>query len=584
MPRPVPPSLIQALIQALCRFRRFAEAPKEHPMESEHASPDDRDESGKKSLREEVERRRTFAIISHPDAGKTTLTEKLLLFGGAVREAGAVRARRAAKHATSDWLELEKQRGISVSTSVMHFDYRGFRVNILDTPGHKDFSEDTYRTLTAADSAVMLIDGAKGIEKQTRKLFEVCRMRGIPIFTFVNKMDRFGRDPLDLMSEIEEVLGIDAVPVNWPVGEGKDFRGVFDRLEDRLILFSGGSHGRTLLEEEIIEGAVGSPAFEQALGGHAGSVGEALELLAGAGSEFDLERVQAGELTPMFFGSALTNFGVSPFLDRFLEMAPCPGPRSSDIGPIDPESDSFSGFVFKIQANMDRDHRDRVAFVRICSGRFSKGSSTRHVRTNKSIRLANSTLLMGRDREEVIEAYPGDVVGLFDPGVFGIGDTLCDEGNFNYPGIPSFSPECFARVEVAAVAKRKSLEKGIDQLVQEGAVQLFREPGGGSATIILGAVGQLQFDVFRHRLSSEYGVDPELVPMDYRLARWPQAGFDPEDFRFSERVRVFEDREGRAVLLAKSDWDLKRIEEKHPELKLAETADPTRLAATGHST
>ena len=534
------------------------------------------------SLRQEVERRRTFAIISHPDAGKTTMTEKLLLFGGAVREAGAVRARRANKHATSDWLELEKQRGISVSSSVMHFDHRGFRVNILDTPGHKDFSEDTYRTLTAADSAVMLIDGAKGVEKQTRKLFEVCRMRGIPIFTFVNKMDRFGRDPLDLMSEIEEVLGIDAVPVNWPVGEGKDFRGIYDRLGDRLVLFSGGNHGRTLLDEEIIEDGLESPASDAALGIHGRALRDSLELLDGAGAEFDIDRVRAGELTPMFFGSALTNFGVSPFLERFLDMAPCPGARVSDAGPIDPVSEKFSGFVFKIQANMDKDHRDRVAFVRVCSGRFAKGNGTEHVRTKKSIRLANSTLLMGRDRTDVEEAFPGDVVGLFDPGFFGIGDTLSDTGDFNYPGIPSFPPECFARIEVAAVKKRKALEKGIDQLVQEGAVQLFREPGGGSATVILGAVGQLQFDVFKHRLQSEYGVDPGLTPMDYRLARWPQGECDPEIFRFSERVRLFEDREKRPVLLAKGEWDLKRIEEKHPELKLAETADPARLSATGH--
>lgn len=550
-------------------------------MESKNEEAADADGTSARSLRAEVERRRTFAIISHPDAGKTTLTEKLLLFGGAVREAGSVRGRRSDKHAKSDWLELEKQRGISVSSSVMHFDYRGFRVNILDTPGHKDFSEDTYRTLTAADSAVMLIDGAKGVEKQTRKLFEVCRMRGIPIFTFVNKMDRFGRDPLDLMSEIEEVLGIDAVPVNWPVGEGKDFRGVYDRLGDRLIMFSGGNHGRTLLEENIIEGGLGSDAFNEALGIHAGELTDALELLDGAGAEFDIERVRAGELTPMFFGSALTNFGVSPLLERFLEMAPCPTARESDKGMVEPDSKDFSGFVFKIQANMDKDHRDRIAFVRVCSGRFMAGKSTRHVRTNKPIRLANSTLLMGRDREEVSEAFPGDVVGLFDPGVFGIGDTLNDKGDFNYPGIPSFSPECFARVEVAAVGKRKSLEKGIDQLVQEGAVQLFREPGGGSATLILGAIGQLQFDVFQHRLASEYGVEPGLSPLDYKLARWPQADFDTEIFRFSERVRVYEDREGRAVLLAKSEWDLKRVEEKHPELKLAETADPLRLAASG---
>lgn len=549
-------------------------------MDSEQNLPAAKEGAVARNLREEVERRRTFAIISHPDAGKTTLTEKLLLFGGAVREAGAVRSRRAEKHATSDWLELEKQRGISVSSSVMHFDHDGFRVNILDTPGHKDFSEDTYRTLTAADSAVMLIDAAKGVEKQTRKLFEVCRMREIPIFTFVNKMDRFGRDPLDLMSEIEEVLGIDAVPVNWPVGEGKDFRGIYDRLSERLVLFSGGNHGRNLLTENVIEGGLSSPAFREALDIHADELSDALELLDGAGAEFDLDRVRAGQLTPMFFGSALTNFGVSPFLDRFLEMAPSPTMRMSDQGPVEPSDDTFSGFVFKIQANMDKDHRDRVAFIRICSGRFAKGHTTRHVRTNKPIRLANSTLLMGRDREEVEEAYPGDVVGLFDPGIFGIGDTLADTGDFNFPGIPSFSPECFARVEVAAVGKRKSLEKGIDQLVQEGAVQLFREPGGGSATLILGAIGQLQFDVFRHRLLSEYGVEPGLTTMDYRLARWPQADFDLDIFRFSERVRVFEDQDRRPVLLAKSEWDLKRIEEKHPELKLAETADPSRLAAS----
>ncbi|MDP6981317.1 MAG: peptide chain release factor 3 [Myxococcota bacterium] len=538
------------------------------------------DAGPERTLREEVERRRTFAIISHPDAGKTTLTEKLLLFGGALREAGAVRGRRAEKHATSDWLELEKQRGISVSSSVMHFDHGGSRVNILDTPGHKDFSEDTYRTLTAADSAVMLIDAAKGVEKQTRKLFEVCRMRGIPIFTFVNKMDRFGRDPLELMGEIEEVLGIDAVPVNWPVGEGKDFRGVYDRLAEKLILFSGGNHGRDLLDEDIVEGGLGSPAFEAAIGTQAEALTDSLELLDGAGAEFSLDRVRQGELTPMFFGSALTNFGVSPFLERFLEMAPCPPARESDHGPIDPASEEFSGFVFKIQANMDKDHRDRVAFVRVCSGRFAKGNTTRHVRTNKPIRMANSTLLMGRDRAEMMEAFPGDVVGLFDPGVFGIGDTLCDSGSFNFPGIPSFSPECFVRVEVSAVAKRKSLEKGIDQLVQEGAVQLFREPGGGSATLILGAVGQLQFDVFRHRLKNEYSVDPGLTQLDYRLARWPQGEFDEDIFRFSERVRIFEDRDRHPVLLAKSEWDLKRIEEKHPELKLAETADPTRLSAS----
>jgi peptide chain release factor 3 len=535
--------------------------------------------AGPRNLAHEVARRRTFAIISHPDAGKTTLTEKLLLFGGALREAGAVRGQRSSRHAASDWLELEKQRGISVSSSVMHFDFRDFRVNILDTPGHRDFSEDTYRTLTAADSAVMLIDAAKGIEAQTRKLFEVCRLRGIPIFTFVNKMDRYGRDPLDLMGEIEEVLGIDAYPVNWPVGEGSDFRGVYDRLSRKLILFSGGDHGRSLLDESVLEGEVHSPAMVETLGHLAEPLADSLDLLDGAGADLEIERVRIGQQTPMFFGSALTNFGVSPFLDRFLEMAPCPGARQSDSGSIDPVEHPFSGFVFKIQANMDKDHRDRVAFLRVCSGSFQKGRTAEHVRTGKKVRLANSTLLMGRDREEVEEAYPGDVVGLFDPGTFRIGDTLSEAGRFSFPGIPSFSPECFARVDVAMVKKRKALEKGIDQLVQEGAVQLYREPGGGSATVILGAVGQLQFDVFQHRLKSEYNVEPGLVPMDFRIARWPQGEFDPSVFRYSERVRVFEDREGRPVLLAMTEWDLKRIEEKHPGLALSETADPSQLAA-----
>jgi peptide chain release factor 3 len=531
-------------------------------------------------LAREVERRRTFAIISHPDAGKTTLTEKLLLFGGALREAGAVRARRANRHAASDWLELEKQRGISVSSSVMHFEHEGFRVNILDTPGHKDFSEDTYRTLMAADSAVMLIDAAKGVEAQTRKLFEVCRMRGIPIFTFVNKMDRVGREALDLMGEIEEVLGIDAVPVNWPVGAGKDFRGVYDRVQSKLMLFSGGEHGKTLLEQTDIEGAIGSEAVSEALGVYAEELKESLELLDGAGAAFDLEKVQAGTQTPIFFGSALTNFGVLPFLERFLTLAPHPGARPSDRGPIDPVDHAFSGFIFKIQANMDPDHRDRIAFVRICSGRFLKGSSSTHVRTGKKLRLANSTLLMGKDREEVEEAYPGDVVGLFDPGIFRIGDTVSDEGGFAYAGIPSFSPECFARVEVAAVLKRKALEKGLDQLVQEGAVQLFTDPGAGSASTYLGAMGQLQFDVLSHRLQGEYGVELSLTPMDFKLARWPQGEFDREIFRYSERIKLVEDRDGRPVLLAKGDWDLTRIEQKHPELRLSETANPALLEAS----
>ena len=525
-------------------------------------------------MREEIERRRTFAIISHPDAGKTTLTEKLLLFGGALREAGAVRAQRANRHATSDWLELEKQRGISVSTSVLHFEHRGLRVNILDTPGHRDFSEDTYRTLMAADSAVMLIDAAKGVEPQTRKLFEVCRLRGIPIFTFVNKMDRHGRDPLELMSDIEEVLGIDAIPVNWPIGSGSDFLGVYERAEKRALLFSGGNHGTSRVEQREISAPPDGEALREILGPRADELSEALELLDGAGASLDRERVRAGQQTPMFFGSALTNYGVLPFLNYFLREAPAPVPRNADSGAIDPVTAPFSGFVFKIQANMDPDHRDRIAFLRICSGRFEKGLTAKLSRTGKEIRLARSTLLMGKDREEVEEAYAGDVVGLFDPGIFRIGDTLCSEGNhFQYADIPSFSPECFMRIEVAGVAKRKALAKGVEQLAQEGAVQLFTEDSGGSASLILGAMGALQFDVMQHRLATEYKVDLNLSPLPYTLARWPQGEFDPEPFRYNRSVRVVEDRDQHAVLLFDTPWNLDFVRNKYPDLVLSQTAN-----------
>lgn len=526
-------------------------------------------------IRREIERRRTFAIISHPDAGKTTLTEKLLLYGGALREAGAVRAQKAARHATSDWLELEKQRGISVSSSVLHFEFDDHRVNILDTPGHKDFSEDTYRTLMAADSAVMLIDAARGVEPQTRKLCEVCKLRKIPIFTFVNKMDRHGRDPLEIMDEIEEVLGMDVVPANWPVGAGSDFRGIYDRLERRLVLFSGGDHGTHRVDERVVEGEPDSAAVMEAMGPFAQDVLDGLELLEGAGAELDPELVSHGLQTPMFFGSALTNFGVHPFLKRFLEMAPGPVARTSEGDGIDPAARPFSGFVFKIQANMDPDHRDRVAFVRICSGQFVKGRETSHVRTGKPIRLTNSTLLMGKDRAEVDEAFAGDVVGLFDPGIFRIGDTLADEKDIHYAGIPIFAPESYMRVEVAGVQKRKALEKGIEQLVQEGVVQLFRDPEGGSASWILGAMGPLQFDVMVHRLKSEYGVELTLSKLPYTMARWPQAGFDPADFKYSERIRVVRDRDDNWALLAQSSWDFERLCERNEKLELAETPDPS---------
>jgi len=532
-------------------------------------------ERSPEDIRREIERRRTFAIISHPDAGKTTLTEKLLLYGGVVREAGAIRAQKASRHATSDWLELEKQRGISVSSSVLHFEFEDHRVNILDTPGHRDFSEDTYRTLMAADSAVMLIDAARGVEAQTRKLCEVCKLRRIPIFTFVNKMDRHGRDPLDIMGEIEEVLGMDVVPMNWPVGAGSDFRGIYDRLGRRLVLFSGGDHGKYRVEEQSLAGEPGDAALQAAMDPFGQDVLDGLELLEGAGAELDLGLVATGRQTPMFFGSALTNFGVQPFLKSFLEMAPSPVPRMSEGKKVDPVNHPFSGFVFKIQANMDPDHRDRIAFLRICSGRFEKGRETKHVRTGKTIRLTNSTLLMGKDRIEVDEAFAGDVVGLFDPGIFRIGDTLSDEDGIHYSGIPIFAPESFMRVEVAGVQKRKALEKGIEQLVQEGVVQLFRDPEGGSASWILGAMGPLQFDVMQHRLKTEYGVDLILAAMPYKLARWPQAGFDPADYKYSERVRAVKDRDDQWALLGQSSWDFDRLTERNEDLVLADTPDPS---------
>ncbi|MDG2306671.1 MAG: peptide chain release factor 3 [Candidatus Binatia bacterium] len=530
-------------------------------------------------ISQEIDRRRTFAIISHPDAGKTTLTEKILLFGGAVREAGAVRAQRAARHATSDWLDIEKQRGISVSSSVMHAEYEGIRINILDTPGHRDFSEDTYRTLLAADSVVMLIDAAKGVEPQTRRLFEVCRMRGLPIFTFINKMDRAGLDPLELLGEIEEVLGIEAIPVNWSVGSGREFRGVYDRLGRKLLLFGGGNHGATELDETEIAGEVSDAAVRAGMGPEADATTEALELLDGAGTEFDLGRVRAGTQTPVFFGSALTNYGVRPFIERFLTMAPCPGPQLAASGPIDPVETPFSAFVFKIQANMDPDHRDRIAFVRICSGRYVQGLTAKHQRTGKTIRLAKSTLLMGRSREGVAEAFPGDVVGLFDPGMLRIGDTICESGDISFVDFPAFAPEHFMRIELGLVTKRKALAKGLEQLTQEGAVQLFRDQDGSSATIV-GAVGPLQFDVLKHRMAAEYKVELRLSPLTFKVARWPQAGFDEDMVRHSTMTKLVFDRDSRPVILAQSQAFLDNLVQRHPKLELADTPDPSLFQRT----
>lgn len=520
-----------------------------------------------RKITREVDRRRTFAIISHPDAGKTTLTEKLLLYGGAIHLAGSVKSRRAAKHAVSDWMELEKQRGISVTSSVMQFDYHDFSVNLLDTPGHADFSEDTYRTLAAADSAVMLIDSGKGVEPQTKKLFQVCRMRKLPIFTFVNKMDRFGRAPLELMEELEEVLGIRACPINWPIGQGKEFKGVYDRRLKKIILFdSEGSHGESMVEERMVD--LDDPAVERLLGPtRYTQLLEDLELLEIAGDPFDLERVRAGELTPMFFGSAMTNFGVGPFLDAFVEMAPSPA-QAQTAANLDPTRTDFSGFVFKIQANMNPAHRDRLAFVRITSGRYERDMQAQLVRGGKTLKLAYPQQFVASEREVVDEAYAGDIIGLYDPGNFRIGDTLFTGKEIGETSIPRFSPEHFAVVEVRDALKRKQLNKGLDQLSEEGTIQVFRQPHLGDLDAIVGAVGVLQFEVLKFRLEHEYKVVVNLRPLGFRHARWVDGeGYDEGVFNRAEYTKVLIDRDGLPMVLFRNDWALNYCRQQYPDLR-----------------
>jgi len=523
------------------------------------------------NIKAETERRMTFAIISHPDAGKTTITEKLLLYGGAIRLAGAVKARKAGSFAVSDWMDIEKQRGISVTTSVMQFEYGGYFINILDTPGHQDFSEDTYRTLMAADSAVMLIDGAKGVEAQTIKLFHVCRMRGIPIFTFVNKMDRASKDPFLLMEEIENVLGIRSYPMNWPIGTDGDFKGVYNRKLRQVELFEGGRHGSTIVNS--IRGSVDDPVFADLLGSHYHNrLREEIELLDIAGDEFSMKKVLTGELTPMFFGSAMTNFGVRPFLEEFLEMAPCPGARMSDAGEIDPVSGNFSGFVFKIQANMNPTHRDRLAFIRICSGKFTKGMSVWHVQAGKEVRLSQPQQFMAQERAIVEEAYPGDIIGVFDPGIFRIGDTLCEGGShFRFEGIPVFPAEHFARISPTDSMKRKQFVKGISELSEEGAIQVFRQPDSGMESVIVGAVGVLQIEVLEHRLRHEYGVELRVSHLPYRHARWIVSEVDdPGRLNLTSSTMVVEDNWGRPVLLFENEWNIRWAEEKNNGLVLTD--------------
>jgi peptide chain release factor 3 len=503
----------------------------------------------------EIEKRRTFAIISHPDAGKTTLTEKLLLYGGAIRLAGSVKARKASKHAVSDWMEIEKQRGISVTSSVMQFNYDGYCINILDTPGHQDFSEDTYRTLMAADSAVMVIDGAKGVEEQTKKLFHVCSLKGIPIFTFINKMDREAKDPFQLIEDIENVLGIKSYPINWPVGSGADFRGVYDRNKKLVEVFNGGNHGQT--EVEAIEGNIDDEIFNNLLGDALHQkLKDDIELLDIAGDEFDLEKIRSGSLTPVFFGSALTNFGVEPFLGEFLNLTTAPLPRESDQGEVDVFNEDFSAFVFKIQANMNPAHRDRIAFMRICSGKFKKGMEVFHVQGNSKIKLAQPQQFLAQDREIVEEAYAGDIIGVFDPGIFSIGDTLCSNNNkFKFEGIPVFAPEHFARVKTLDTMKRKQFIKGITQISQEGAIQVFKQLNIGIEEIIVGVVGVLQFEVLEYRLKSEYNVDIKMDRLPYKYIRWIESADVPEDkLTLTSDTRLVKDLKERNILIFQSEW------------------------------
>jgi len=541
-------------------------------------------------LEKQVNRRRTFAIISHPDAGKTTLTEKLLLYGGAIHLAGAVRAKANQRHTTSDWMEIEKQRGISISTSVLQFEYNDWIINLLDTPGHKDFSEDTYRTLMAADAAVMLIDAAKGVEPQTRKLFEVCRMRGIPIFTFINKMDRPSREPLDLLDELEKILGIRSCPMTWPIGSGDRFRGVYDRQTKEILFFQKDNESKGKKVEPKKLSGVDDPEFLKSLAGEKNDTYEAqelydqfkseLELLEMAGDDFDWDRVLRGDLSPVFFGSAMNNFGVERFLNRFIELAPKPAARvgvaeDGSVGSeVSPTSSKFSAFVFKIQANMDPAHRDRVAFIRICSGRFARNMTVKHSRLGKEIKLAMPVSFFGQDRVVVEEAWPGDVIGLVDTSSsLRIGDTLSQVKGLEYKGVPSFSPEHFCQVVLKDPMKRKQLQKGIEQLSEEGVVQIYRQRGYGDKDPILGAVGALQFEVLQHRLNAEYGVETKIEKMPYLHARWVEGtGLDPDFFERREDSRCLLDRDDNPVLLFKSDWALRWATDNYKNLKFVMTA------------
>ncbi len=525
----------------------------------------------KNLFQKEIERRRTFGIISHPDAGKTTLTEKLLLFGGAINLAGAIRARKAARHATSDWMAIEQERGISVTSSVMKFDYRGYEINLLDTPGHQDFSEDTYRVLTAVDSAVMVIDSAKGVETQTRKLMEVCRLRNTPILTFINKLDREGLSPLDILADIEESLQIECAPLSWPIGMGKRFKGTYNIYRKELNLFTPGQDRVT--DDVITIRDLDDPRFDELLGGQADELRSDLELLDGAANPFEMAEYLKGNQTPVFFGSAVNNFGVREMLDAFVEIAPMPGPRSTATRDVLPNEEAFSGFVFKIQANMDPAHRDRIAFLRVCSGKFTRGMKVRHHRIGKDVLLSNATIFMAQDRSNVEEAFPGDIIGIHNHGTIKIGDTFSEKEPLKFTGIPNFAPEHFRRVRLRNPLKAKQLHKGLVQLSEEGAVQVFRTLSGGD--FILGAVGVLQFDVTMSRLRAEYGVEAAYEPVDYATARWVACADRKKmmEFEKGNQASLAMDAEGNLTYLAPSEWRLEFVAEQWPDIKFLKTCE-----------
>lgn len=522
-------------------------------------------------IENEIKKRRTFAIISHPDAGKTTLTEKFLLYGGAINLAGSVKGKKTSKHAVSDWMEIEKQRGISVTSSVLQFNYDDYCINILDTPGHQDFSEDTYRTLMAADSAVMVIDGSKGVEVQTKKLFKVCVMRKIPIFTFINKMDRDALDSFELLDDIESVLGIQTCPVNWPIGSGKNFQGTYDRENETITRFTAADKGQKKLRS--VDAQLGDRDLDDLIGkeNHDNLVDE-IELLDGATNPLDFDKIQKGELTPVFFGSALTNFGVETFLKHFLAMTTPPLSRNSTEGLIDPLENEFSAFVFKIQANMNKKHRDRIAFMRICSGKFEADMEVHHVQGERNMKLSQPQQMMAEDRKIVDEAYAGDIIGVFDPGIFSIGDTVRSPGQtFQYEGIPTFSPENFARVSQVDTMKRKQFQKGIEQIAQEGGIQIFQEYTMGLEEIIIGAVGVLQFDVFKHRLENEYNVEVRLENLPYQYIRWiEKTDTDVNKIYLTSDCKRVRDMKGDPLLLFIHSWSEQTVLERNEGLELSE--------------